>query len=466
MTDADHDPFLADACPVKRSIPAAGLAAAAERLRPANLAFARRYPGEHGGRQPVHTVYEGAQHFRHDAAAAHGRQALAALEAYAPTADEFAAAIGLPADVSAGTVYARVVEKLRREPVEDFRIDFEDGYGVRPDAEEDATALSVADEVARGMKAGTLPAYVGLRLKSLSEETRERCVRTLDLFVTRLLEASGGRLPPGFVLTLPKVTIPQQVTFFCDVLELLEPAVGVAAGALRFEVMVEVPQAILGPRGESPLPLFLDAARGRMTGVHFGTYDYTSGVGITAAHQGMRHRACDHARHVMQVAFAGTGVWLSDGSTAVLPVPVHAVAEDESLSDEQERENRDAVHRAWKRHFDDVRHSLVHGFYQGWDLHPAQLPTRFAAVFAFFLAGKDAAARRLRGFIEKASKAGDAFDDPHAGQALLNYFLRGIASGAFSETEIGELTGISPEDLRGGSFARLLVRRRGLTGPG
>ena len=418
-------------------------------VREANLAFARRYPGEHGGRQPVHTVYEGAQHFRHDAAAAHGRQALAAMEAYAPTPDAFAAALGLSGEIPAETLYARVVEKLRREPVEDFRIDFEDGYGFRSDAEEDATALAVADEVARGMDAGTLPAYIGLRLKSLSEETRERCVRTLDVFVTRLLDASGGRLPPGFILTLPKVTIPQQVTFFCDVLDLLEPAVGVAAGALRFEVMVEVPQAILGPRGESPLPLFLDAARGRMTGVHFGTYDYTSGVGITAAHQGMRHKACDYARHAMQVAFAGTGVWLSDGSTAVLPVPVHVAGYEGSLSAEQERENREAVHRAWKRHFDDVRHSLVHGFYQGWDLHPAQLPTRFAAVFAFFLAGKDAAAQRLRGFLEKASRAGGALDDPHAGQALLNYFQRGIASGAFDEAEVGEATGLSMDQLAG-----------------
>jgi hypothetical protein len=456
VTDADHDPLLFDARPVTRSIPPAGLAAAAERLRPANLAFARRYPGEHGGRQPVHTVYEGAQHFRHDAAAEHGRLALAALEAYAPTPDVFAAAIGLSADISAETLYAQVVEKLRREPVEDFRIDFEDGYGIRPDAEEDATALAVADEVARGMEAGTLPAYVGLRLKSLAEETRERCIRTLDVFVTRLLEASGGRLPSGFVLTLPKVTIPEQVTFFCDVLDLLEPVVGLAAGTVRFEVMVEVPQAILGPRGESPLPLFLDAARGRMTGVHFGTYDYTSGVGITAAYQGMRHRACDHARHAMQVAFAGTGVWLSDGSTAVLPVPVHVAGYGGSLSAEQERENREAVHRAWKLHFDDVRHSLVHGFYQGWDLHSTQLPTRFAAVFAFFLAGKNAAARRLRSFLEKASKAGDAFDDPHAGQALLNYFLRGIASGAFDEAEVVDATGISPEDLRGGSFRKIV----------
>ena len=444
---------------VKRSIPSADLESAAARVREANLAFARRYPGESGARQPAHTVYAGAQTFRHDAARVHGEIALRTLDRYAPSADVFARAIGLPADDLAEALYARMVEKLKTEPVEDFRADFEDGYGIRPDDEEDAEAVRVAEEFARGMEAGTLPAYIGLRLKPLNEELRERSIRTLDVFLTRLIEATGGRLPPGFVLTLPKVTVAEQVAFFCDVLDLLEPRLGLRAGEIRFELMVEVPQAILGPRGESPLPGFLDAARGRLTAAHFGTYDYTSGVGITAAHQGMRHKACDHARHGMQVAFAGTGIWLSDGSTAILPVPIHSTEDGAALTDEQGRENRDTVHRAWRLHFDDVRHSLVNGFYQGWDLHPAQLPTRFAAVFAFFLSGRDAAAARLRAFLEKASKAGDAFDDPHAGQALLNYFLRGIASGAFTEAEVVAATGLTAEELRGRSFLHVLAGR-------
>ncbi|MEW5926148.1 MAG: phosphoenolpyruvate kinase [Gemmatimonadota bacterium] len=443
---------------LRESLEPAALEAAAARLRPANLAFAARYPGESAARQPVHTVYGGAQHFRHDAAAEHGREALRALGRYAPTPEEFARALGIPADGAAEALYARVVDKLEREPVEDFRVDFEDGYGVRPDAEEDAAALAVAEEMARGMEAGTLPAYVGLRLKALTEETRGRGVRTLDLFLTRLLDASGGRLPPGLLLTLPKVTIPEQAAFFADVLEMLEERRGLAEGTLRFELMVEVPQAVVGADGRTPLPAFLEAARGRLVGAHFGTYDYTSGVGITAAHQGMRHPACDFARHTMQVAFAGTGIRLSDGSTAVLPVPVHEAA---SPSEVQERENREAVHRAWRMHFDDVRHSLVHGFYQGWDLHPAQLPTRFAAVFGFFLAGRDAAARRLRGFLDTAAQAGDAFDDPHAGQALLNHFLRGIACGALDEAEVLEGTGLAAEELRGRSFAGILAGRRG-----
>jgi citrate lyase beta subunit len=441
---------------VTPSLSAADLEAAAARLRPANLAFAARYPGETSARQPVHTVYAGAQFFRHDSAVEHGRLALRALEEYAPTAAEFAGAIGLPADDLAEALYARVADKLTREPVEDFRLDFEDGYGSRPDAEEDETAVTTAREMARGMNAGTLPAYVGLRLKPLNEELRGRAIRTLDLFLTTLLQASGGRLPAGFVLTVPKVTISEQAAFFSDVLDLLEPRLGLAEGTLKFELMVEVPQAVIGADGWSPLPGFLAAARGRLTGAHFGTYDYTSGVGITAAYQGMRHNACDFARHAMQVAFAGTGIWLSDGSTAVLPVPAH---EGGALTPGQARENRDAVHRAWRMHFEDVQHSLVHGFYQGWDLHPAQLPTRYAAVFAFFLAGHDAAAARLHGFLAKAAQAGDSFDDPHAGQGLLNYFLRGIACGAFDEAEVRERTGLSADDLASRSFHHIIGHR-------
>ncbi len=435
-----------------RSLDPAELEAAAARLRPANLAFAARHTGETALRQPVHTVYQGAQHFRHDAAAEHGRLALRALHDYAPTAHDFAHALGIPADEA---LYARVVEKLEREPVEDFRVDFEDGYGYPPDDEEDATALAVAEEMARGMEAGTLPAYVGLRLKALNEELRPRSIRTLDLFLTRLLERTGRRLPEGFILTVPKFTIPEQATFFAEVLSMLERRIGIPAMTLRFELMAEVPQAVLGADGRTPLPAFLDASRGRLAAAHFGTYDYTSGVGITAAHQRMRHKACDFARHVMQVAFAGTGIWLSDGSTAVLPVPVYARPANHT----ERKENRGVVHRAWRMHFEDVQHSLVHGYYQGWDLHPAQLPTRFAAVFAFFLAGRDAAAIRLRAFLAKAAQAGDSFDDPHAGQALLNYFLRGIASGAFTEAEVLERTGLTADELRSRSFHHVLTVR-------
>jgi citrate lyase beta subunit len=439
------------------------LAAAESNLRQANEAFARRYPGEGPARQPVHTVYGGAQLFRSDSTGKLGQVARRALAEYAPDAETLAQALGYAGGAFAGRVYQRVVEKLEREPVEDFRIDFEDGYGNRPDAEEDGHAESVAREVAAGLAAGTLPPFLGIRVKTLSEELRGRSIRTLDLFLTTLVQATGGALPSNFVVTLPKVALPEQVAFFTTALAALEPKLGLPAGALRFELMVEVPQAIIGAGGRCMLPELVAAGEGRVTAAHFGTYDYTAGVGITAAHQHMRHAACDYAKHAMQVSLAGTGVWLSDGSTTVMPVPVHRAAAGESLSPQQQAENRASVHRAWRLHYDDVRHSLVNGFYQGWDLHPAQIPTRYAAVFAFFLESVESAGTRLKNFVEKAAQAtlvGDVFDDAATGQGLLNYFIRGMNCGALTEREALEMTGLTVDELRGRSFLKILNGRR------
>src|SRR5215203_1481036 len=356
-----------------------------ERLRGANLDFARRYPGDSGRRQPVHTVYGGAHLFKSDTASRLGALALRALEEYAPTPADLASAIGLE-EALASKVHARVVEKLRREPVEDFRADFEDGYGNRPDAEEDGHAEAAAREMAAGLAAGTLPAFVGIRIKPFTEELKARSVRTLDLFLTTLVGETEGRLPENFVVTLPKVTIPEQSAALADLFDRLEPALGLPAGSLRLEIMIETPQAILDADGRSALPHLATAARGRCVAAHFGTYDYTASCNITAEHQSMTHPVCDFAKHMMQVAYAGTGIWLSDGATNVLPVPPHRAAKDgPPLTPAQIEENRTVVHRAWKLHARHVRHSLVGGFYQGWDLHPAQLVTRYAALFAFFL---------------------------------------------------------------------------------
>lgn len=423
-----------------------------DRLRSANLAFSRLYPGDSGRRQPVHTVYGGAHLFKADTASRLGALALRVLEEYAPEPAHFA---WVPADL-APKIYERVVEKLRREPVEDFRADFEDGYGNRPDEEEDGHAQFVAREMAAGMDAGSLPPFIGIRIKPFTEELRERSFRTLDLF----LRALEGRLPDNFVVTLPKVTIPEQVAALADLFDLLEPALRLPEGSLRLEIMVETPQSILDAQGRCPLPLLVNAARGRCVAAHFGTYDYTASCNITAAHQSMAHPACDFARHVMQVAFAGTGIWLSDGATNILPVPPHKEPRDAA----QIEENRAVVHDAWSLHSQHVRHSLVNAFYQGWDLHPAQLVTRYATVFAFFLEGLDAASERLRNFVQKAAQAtlvGEVFDDAATGQGLLNYFLRAVNCGALSEEEALERSGLTLEELRGRSFVKILANRRG-----
>ena len=445
------------------SLDPAAVADASAALREANLEFARRHPGDPAGRQPVHTVYGGAQLFGADAAAKIGGVARRAMAEYAATPAELGAATGISAHPSLAAVHARVREKLDREAVEDFRIDFEDGYGNRPDAEEDHHAVVVGEELVRGMREASLPPFIGIRVKTLTEELRARSIRTLDIVLSTVVRAAGA-LPANFVVTIPKVTAPEQVQYTVAVLGAIERSLGLPRGTFRFEVMVETPQIILDHEGRSLLPRLVEMSEGRLAGAHFGTYDYTASLNITAAHQRMGHPANDFAKHVMQVTLAGTGVWLSDGSTAVLPVPVHRAAAGASLSAREQEENRAAVHAAWRMHFDDVRHSLVGGFYQGWDLHPAQIVTRYAALYAFFLEGIDAAGARLRNFVDKAAQAtlvGNVFDDAATGQGLLNFFLRGINSGAVTEAEALRITGLTEEDFRGRSFLKIMNSRTG-----
>ena len=467
-----------------------------ERLRRANEDFAARYPGETGRRQPVHTVYGGAHLFKSDTARRLGALARRSLDQFAPDFLVFARAIGLPqADqlpesideanelISAlendldlrrqnksawlaHTIYRRVSDKLRREPVEDFRIDFEDGYGNRPDEEEDQHAVAAATEVAEGGRNGTLPPFIGIRIKPFNEELRARSFRTLNIFISTLVQATVGILPDNFVVTLPKITIPEQVSSLAALLGRLEKQFGLSEGSLKFEMMIETPQSIINHNGKINLPILLAAADGRCVAAHFGTYDYTASCNITAAHQHMLHPACDFAKNMMQVSLAGTGVWLSDGATNIMPVAPHRFVEGgEPLTAEQIDENRDVVHRAWKLHYDHVRHSLTNAFYQGWDLHPAQLPTRYGAVYSFFLESLEAASERLKNFVEKAAKAtlvGDVFDDAATGQGLLNYFLRAINCGAITEDEALKLSGLSLDELRSASFVKILKSRQEL----
>ena len=397
-------------------------------------------------RQPIHTVYGGAHLFKADTAARLGATALRTLEEFAPDPATLAEVLGI-APAAAERVYVRVREKLQREAVEDFRLDFEDGYGNRPDTEEDGHAASAAVEVATAVKRGTAPPFIGIRIKNLGDELRERALRTAHLFLERLLAESGGVLPPNFVVTLPKITARGQVARLASVFAELERKHRLTGGSLRMELMVETPFSIFDDRGAVSLPSLVAEGDGRVSGAHFGTYDYTASLGITAAHQHMRHPVCDFARGVMQVALAGSNVWLSDGATNVLPVG----------------KDRDTIHRAWRLHADDIRHSLTNGFYQGWDLHPAQLVSRYAAVYAFFVESLDAASERLRNFIARAAQAtlvGEVFDDAATGQGLLNFFLRALNCGAVREDEIGALTGLTLAELRSGSFVAIVRGRR------
>ena len=442
------------------SLSPAELSPVIDRLSAANRDFLQRYPGESHRRQPVHVVYGGAHLFKADTTRRLGAVCRKTLTQYAPDGAALAKALG--ADWSqpfATDLHARITAKLEYQAVEDFRLDFEDGYGSRPDAEEDAHAISSAREVATGLAAGTLPPFLGIRIKPFNEDTRVRSIRTMDLFLTTLLGLTGNRLPDNFVITLPKVQLAAHVAAAESVCDLLEAHLRLPNGTLRLELMVETPQSILDRDGNCPLQSFIAAAQGRCGSVHFGVYDYTASYGITAAWQAMGHPACDFARTVMTTALAGTGVHLSDGATNILPVGPHR---GETLTPEQIAENQAAVHGAWKMAFDDNLHSLRQGLYEGWDLHPAQFIPRYAAVYSFFLSALPAATGRLKTFVEKAAQAslfGDVFDDAATGQGLLNFFLRGIACGAITEAE-ALATGLTLEEIRSRSFQKILEARR------
>jgi citrate lyase beta subunit len=397
-------------------------------LAAADAELARRYPGDPGTRQPVHTVYVPADAVDAGTVRSWGDQALAALDEHAPDAASFAAVLGL-SDELAEPVYERVRAKLVREPVEDLRIDFEDGYGPRPDAEEDAAAARAARLVADALSEGapsSCPPYLGIRMKCMEAAVRDRGIRTLDIFLTGLMR--GGGLPDGLVLTLPKVTYAEQVAAMVRLLEEFEKAHSLEPGRIGFEIQIETTQAILGPDGRATVARMIDAAEGRATGLHYGTFDYSASCGVSAGHQSMDHPVADHAKAVMQVAAAGTGVRLSDGSTNVLPVGP-----------------RSQVHDAWRLHYRLVRRSLARAYYQGWDMHPGHLPTRYAAVYAFYREGLEQAAARLAAYVNRAG--GDVMDEPATAKALSGYLLRGLDCGAVDAEEVAQLTGLARADL-------------------
>ena len=461
-------------------------------LKTANTLFSENYPGESPERQPVHTVYGGAHIFKEGTAMKMGVGAINHIRAYAPNFVEFSKILELKGydklpnsreDIStledyfasessenkeehsayfSYTVYQRVLEKLSREAVEDFRIDFEDGYGNRPDDEEDNHAVLAAEEVAKGMTSHSLPPFIGIRIKPLTEEQKNRAIRTLDIFISSLSERTNGNLPDNFVVTLPKVTIPEQVTALVQLFEVLEQKTDLPTGSLKLELMIETPQSILDSNGNSTLPSLVKASDGRCTGAHFGVYDYTASTNITAEYQSLTHPNCDFARHMMQVALGGTGVRLSDGATNIMPVGPHRPTDGNPLTDSQLEENKMVVHNAWRLNFNNVFHSLKHGYYQGWDLHPSHLPLRYAAVYSFFLEGLSSTSIRLKSFMGKAAQAtliGDVFDDAATGQALLNYFLQGISCGAILEKDV-EKTGLTLDEIRTRSFKNILEGRQ------
>ncbi len=395
------------------------------RLADADAALATMYQGDRGRRQPVHTVYVPADRYHADTVGDWAAEARQLLQAHGGSATELAGALDLPPGITA-EIYDRIGRKLDGEAIEDLRIDLEDGYGIRPDDDEDGATVAAAQALAASIAAGKAAPFHGIRVKSFEAPTRRRGVRTLQLFMHTLVEAGG--LTDGFVITLPKVTSVEQVEAFVYALDKVEEACALDPGTLHFEIQVETPQAILGHDGTALIARMVHAGGARVTGLHYGTYDYSASLGVAAGYQSLEHPVADHAKAVMQLAAAGTGVFVSDGSTNVPPVG-----------------DRDAVHAAWRLHLHLVRRTLEQGIYQGWDMHPGHLISRYAATYSFFREGLPSAANRLRAYVHGGQSG--FLDEPATAAAMAGYLLRGLECGAVDATELDTLVGVDPDAL-------------------
>ncbi|BBY47232.1 hypothetical protein MARA_07000 [Mycolicibacterium arabiense] len=410
-----------------RRLDDAVLADVDSRLADADARLVAGYPGDDGRRQPVHTVYVPGNRYSATTPADWGSAALAAAHD-AGGLDAVATLVGASSgtDCEPETLAALVEDKLTTEPIEDLRIDFEDGYSPS-DGTEDADVARAVAALRTALDSGTSTPFVGTRFKCLEAGTRARGLRTLDLFVSGLVDSGG--LPDGLTLTLPKVTSVDQVEAMVAVASALERANGLPAGRIRFEVQVETPQAILGADGRAPVAQFIHAGNGRVSALHYGTYDYSASLGIAAAYQSMEHPAADHAKNVMQLAVAGTGVHMSDGSTNILPVG-----------------DADNVAMAWKLHARLVRRHLERGIYQGWDMHPAQLVTRYLATYVFYRGAFLPAATRLRNYVHQLDST--VMDEPATARALASVIHRGNACGALTVDEIETATDLPMSTAR------------------
>jgi len=385
-----------------------------------DIAYGAAYPG-----LPtpgcVHTVYIPVPRYAEGVIQQWGDLAREAVDAHPP---QWQSVLDALTGAEAARLDALTRAKLGREPIEDLRIDFEDGYRahrgtIEDDEQEDAQAVRAATIVA----ASSVPRSWGLRIRSLAGATRRRGLRTLDLFLSELLSRSA--LPEGFVITLPKVTSLAQIEVFCSVLAELEGAHGLPTDSLRFEIQVETPQTVLGSDGTVPVARMIHAAGARVSGLHFGTYDYTASLGILGAQQNLRHPVADFAKGLMMLAAAETGVRISDGSDNKVPIG-----------------DAETVGRRWATHAQGVDRALRAGIFQGWDLHPAQLPTRFAATFAFFREGWSDAAVRLGDYHRQVPGAGGVLDEPATAFALARHLAAALACGALEPAEIDAAGGI------------------------
>lgn len=407
-----------------------------ERLELANrLASADALASAHrqSFHQPVHVLYGGAHLFSEKTFEKVANLAEQAFKYAASDARALNKLCGESWDDQVSReIFHRAEKKISTSPLEDYRIDFEDGYGVRSDEEEDSHAISAAKTLAAVAGTRLAPKNIGIRIKPLSTAGMRRALKTLALFVdglhkSRAVHASGLK---HLIITLPKVTNAEQVATLVEILDGYEKEHHLGHGFFSIELVVETPSAFLGTDGTIPMASFLHSSAGRCRSLHFGVYDFTSSLGIGSAGQSIDHLACDFARIWMQIAASlAPNITVSDGIISRLPL----------VPKENTQDAREQFESAWRYNYQQMMRSLANGYYQGWDLHPCQLPIRHIANTVFVLREFEGAVNRLKTFVARASQAshlGGVFDDRASVLGLLNFFDRAVSSGVLHPDEL------------------------------
>ncbi len=394
----------------------------------------------------VHVAYGGAHLVQQGTASKWRQLALRAFETYVPSADVLVHRFDIPAAHAEG-VHARVDQTLRHPgALQALRIDFEDGYGVRANDEEDRDAEAAARAVAAMHEA---PRSLGIRAKSLALPTRARALRTLSRFFEVL-----GAPPREFVVTLPKVQGARDVAMAVGALAALESRFGFEP--LGIELMAETPELFAELQKEG-LRHVRDAAEGRLRSLHFGAYDMLSALGVPGHEQRLSHPYATPLRLQLAAAAMPLDLPLYDGATLAMPVPTHRGAEPTRAQTEA---NGEAVLGAMRAHFDNVQDALALGWAGSWDLHPAQLVPRHLATVWSYQRALPIATPRLGAFLAnaaRATRAEQSFDDAASARGLLRFFVQGLEAGALLPADLTGLP-VPADALRSLTFEQLVAR--------
>lgn len=392
------------------------------------LKFRRHSP------QPIHVVYGGAQLFKESTLQNLPLKAREYFAQYVADAQSLRQLLGESwSEEESQKIYATVNRKLTERAIEDFRIDFEDGYGVRDDSDEDADAVRCAHIVANyhnQLAAQDEAIAVGFRVKPLGQGTYKRSLKTLFLILNSYAQSRQNRHDQRhqLMITLPKVESALQVALVQDILAAAEHEYGLPHGFFQMEALIENCEAFMSVlHGRSQLLEIVHAAKGRMAGLHFGVYDFNAALGIAPSCQDLHNDASSAAKFLMQLAVGNCeNVGLSDGVINVIPVRRDGQSDSDFVD-------------ACRFNYLKMKKSVEAGFYQSWDIHPSQVWLRMTAMTEFVLRSLPDTIDRLITFhraAQRAVKTGQVFDDRASVLGLVKFVKLAVASRIVKRDEL------------------------------